>query len=336
LAEIQGARDNQLVGFGIVTGLSGTGDDQNAPVAAQSTIAMLRRLGVQVDTRQLFLRNIAAVVVTATLPPFAKPGTRVDITVSSIGNARSLSGGTLVQALLKGADQKTYAVGQGSVLVGGFNVRGQSGSNTRQGTLTSGRIPQGALVEREVKTTIVNEGKLVLSLRSPSFSTASRVAEAVNKSVGEGTAEARDGGSVVVTVPADRTDTVGLIAQLEELEVVPVRKSRVVINERTGTIVAGGDVRLAPAAIVHGNLTIVVREAPVPANQPVVGTPAALPRTDVTVTEPRNDVRFLPAAPSLSDVSQALSTLGLTTRELATVLSALRTAGSLEAELVIE
>jgi flagellar P-ring protein precursor FlgI len=335
LAEIQGARDNQLIGFGIVTGLSGTGDDQMAPIAAQSTIAMLRRLGVQVDQRQLLLRNVAAVVVTATLPPFSKPGTRVDITVSSIGNARSLSGGTLVQALLKGADQKTYAVAQGSVLVGNFKATGSTGSSVRQGTLTAGRVPQGGLIEREVKTTLVTDGKIALSLRTPSFSTAARVAEVVNKTLGDGAAEARDGGTVTVNVPKDRPDVVGLIAQLEELEVVPVRKSRVVINERNGTIVAGGDVRLAPAAVVHGNLTIVVKEAPAP-SQPVVGPATVVPSSSVNVTEDRNPVRYLEGAPSLSDVAQALGALGLSTRELASVLTALRTAGALEAEIIVE
>lgn len=336
LAEVVGARDNQLVGFGIVTGLAGTGDDQSAPVAAQAAIAMLRRLGVQVDPAQVRLRNVAAVVVTATLPPFAKPGTKLDVSVSSLGNARSLAGGTLVQGLLKGADLKTYAVAQGGVVVGGFGAKGASGSSAKQGSLTSGRIPQGAIVEKEVVTSIVENGKLTLSLRTPGFTTAARVAKAVDEAIGAGSATAADGGSIVIKIPeAFKADHVGLIAKLEDLDVTPVRKSRVVISERTGTIVAGGDVRLAPAAIVHGGLTIVVKESRAVA-QPVVGKATTVPKSDVSVNETSPGVRFVPQAPSLAEVAEALGTLGLSARELASVLSALRTAGSLEAEIVVE
>ena len=336
LAEVLGARENQLVGFGIVTGLAGTGDDQSAPVAAQAAIAMLRRLGVQVDPAQVRLRNVAAVVVTATLPPFAKPGTKLDVSISSLGNARSLAGGTLVQGLLKGADQRTYAVAQGGVVVGGFGAKGASGSSAKQGSLTSGRIPQGAIVEKEVVTTIVENGKLTLSLRTPGFTTASRIAKAVEDAIGPSSAHAVDGGAVVVTVPeAFKKNHVGLLAKLEDLEVIPVRKSRIVISERTGTIVAGGDVRLAPAAIVHGGLTIVVKETKA-VSQPIVGKGTAVPNSDVSVDEKTPGVRFMPQAPSLAEVAEALGALGLSARELASVLTALRTAGSLEAEIVVE
>lgn len=336
LVEVEGARENQLLGFGIVTGLGGTGDDASAPVAAQATIAMLRRLGVQVDPEQIRLRNVAAVVVTATLPPFSKPGSKIDVAVSSIGNARSISGGTLVQSLLKGADQKTYAVAQGAVIVGGFAARGATGSSVKQGSLTAGRIPEGALVEREVTTSFVTDGKITLSLRKPEFGTASRMAKAVEKELGEGSASAGDGGSVVVKIPEKYTkDPVSLIALLEEVDVTPVRKSRVVISERNGTIVAGGDVRLAPAAVVHGNLTIVVKESAAVA-QPVVGPGTVVPKSDVQAREAAPVVKFMPEAPTLADVAQALGALGLSARELASVLSALRTAGALEAEVVVE
>lgn len=336
LAEIVGARDNQLVGFGIVTGLSGTGDDQSAPVAAQAAIAMLRRLGVQVDPKQVRLRNVAAVVVTATLPPFAKPGTKIDVSISSLGNARSLSGGTLVQGLLKGADNKTYAVAQGAVVLGGFGAKGASGSSTKQGSLTSGRIPQGGIVEKEVVTTIVEKGRITLSLRTPGFTTASRIAKAVDEAIGAGSATAVDGGAIDVIVPkAFEKDLVGLVAKIEDLDVTPVRKSRVVISERTGTIVAGGDVRLAPAAIVHGGLTIVVKETKQVA-QPVFRKGTVVPKSDVSVDEKTPEVRFVPQAPSLAEVAEALGALGLSARELASVLGALRTAGSLEAEIVVE
>jgi flagellar P-ring protein FlgI len=337
IAEVAGARENQLVGFGVVTGLAGTGDDSSAPIAAKSTLEMLRRLGVKIDPEQVKLKNVAAVLVTANLPAFAKQGTKLDITVSSIGNAKSLAGGTLIQSLMKGADQKTYAVGQGSLVVGGFSAKGSSGSSVKQGSLTSARIPQGALIEREVATTIVNEkGQLFLSLRTPSFTTASRTAEAIDKVFGAGTANATDGGSITVKVPAEfKEKTVGLIAKLEEIEVTPVRKSRVVINERNGTIVAGGDVRLAPAAIVHGSLTIVVKETP-KVSQPIIGKGTKVKESEVKADETLPEVRFMPGAASLSDVAEALGALGLSSRELGSVLSALRTAGALEAEVVVE
>ncbi len=353
IAEVSGARDNQLVGFGVVTGLAGTGDDSSAPIAAKATIEMLRRLGISVDPAQVKLKNVAAVVVTATLPPFAKSGTKLDITVSSIGNAKSLAGGTLVQSLLKGADQKTYAVAQGALIVG-------SGKD-KQSTTTAARIPGGALVEREVPTSISSGGEISLSLRSPSFSTATNLVRAIDQSIGEGSAHAKDGGSVIVKIPAKfKDDTVGLIAKLEDIEVATVKKARVVINEKTGTIVAGGDVRLAPAAIVHGGLTIVVKDpaAPRPAAAPAPATAAkgkgakgkqsaaaaaapAAPAAPAPAAAPGvggegAPVRYLKGAASLSDVAAALGTLGLSARDLASVLSTLRTAGALEAEVVIE
>jgi len=339
LVEVSGARDNQLVGYGLVTGLSGTGDDASVPFTAQSVLAMLRRLGVQVDPTQLRLRNVAAVVVTATLPPFARQGTKIDVTVSSIGNARSLSGGVLVQTLLKGADQKTYAVAQGNLTVGGFEASGKNGSGVKQGSTTTARIPEGALVEREVATQVVENGALRLELRSPSFAVSSRVAAAINAKYG-GSATASDGGSVRVQVPPEfQNRVVELLAELEELDVTPVRRARIVINERTGTIVAGGDVRLAPSAVVHGGLTIVVKEAPT-ASQPTAafgaGTTVVTQKTEVVTHEPAKPVAYMAQAPSLADVSSALSALGLSTRELTSVLQAMRAAGALEAEIVVQ
>jgi flagellar P-ring protein precursor FlgI len=264
----------------------------------------------------------------------------VDVTVSSIGNARSLSGGVLVQTVLKGPDQHAYAVAQGSLLVGGFGARGASGSTVAVGVTTAGRIPEGAIVEREVPSTLVNNGSLRLQLRTPGFTVASRIAVAVNAKLGAGAASAQDAGGVTVKVPAEYTTRiVDLIALLEELEVVPVRRARVVINERTGTIVAGGDVRLSPVAVVHGNLTIVVKEAP-QAVQPVAplggGTTVVVPRTDIHADEGNRELTYVPAAATLADVTSALRTLGLSPRELASVLQALRSSGALEAEVVIQ
>ncbi|MFO0553041.1 MAG: flagellar basal body P-ring protein FlgI [Polyangiaceae bacterium] len=337
LVEVSGARENQLVGFGVVMGLAGTGDDSSAPVAAKATIEMLRRLGVAIDAEQVKLKNVAAVVVTATLPPFAKPGTKIDVNVASLGNAKSLAGGTLIQGLLKGADQKTYAVAQGALIVGGFSAKGSSGSSVKQGSTTSGRVPGGAIVEREIPSSVVDEaGQITLSLRSPSFSLASRLVKAIDTELGEGTASAPDSGSVVIKVPDQYKDkTVELIAKLEEIEVAVVRKARIVISEKDGTIVAGGDVRLAPVAIVHGSLTIVVKEAP-KASQPVVGKATTVPSSDVTTHESGAPMQFIAGAASLADVASALGALGLSARELASVLNAIKTAGALEAEIVVE
>ena len=340
LADVAGARDNQLVGYGLVTGLQGTGDDASVPFTAQSVLSMLRRLGVQADPAQVRLRNVAAVIVTANLPPFAKQGTKLDITVSSVGNARSLSGGVLVQTLLKGADQRTYAVAQGALSIGGFEASGKSGSSTKQGSTTTARIPEGAIVEREVLTNLVEGNALRLELRTPSFTVAARVAEAVNKKFA-GAATALDGGGVKVVLPEGYDKkVVELIAQLEELEVVPQRRARVVINERSGTIVGGGDVRLAPAAVVHGGLTIVVKEKPA-VSQPTAafgggGTTAVVDQTKVQVKETPAPVTYMPGSPTLADVAAALGTLGLSPRELASVLQAMRAAGALEAEVILQ
>lgn len=339
LADVAGARENQLVGYGLVTGLAGTGDDASVPFTSQSVLSMLRRLGVQVDSPQVRLRNVAAVIVTSSLPAFAKPGTKVDVTVSSIGNAKALTGGVLIQTMLKGADQKTYAVAQGPLLLGGFEGKGASGSSVKQGTLTTARVPEGALVEREVATAIVDAGALRLELRGPGFGTAARIAEAVNKRFA-GAASAADGGSVRVKVPDGYTTRiVELVAALEDIEVVPVRRSRVIINERSGTIVAGGDVRLAASAVVHGALTIVVKEQPV-VSQPTAplskGTTAVVPQSEVTAHDPKQPVVYVPPAATLADVAAALGTLGLSPRELGSVLMAMRAAGAIEAEVVVQ
>ncbi|MEM9694370.1 MAG: flagellar basal body P-ring protein FlgI [Myxococcota bacterium] len=341
LAEIRGARENQLVGYGVVIGLAGTGDNTaSAPLAVQSTLAMLRRLGVQIDARQLLLRNIAAVMVTATIPPFSKPGTRLDVTVASIGDARSIQGGVLVQTVLKGADRKTYAVAQGNLVVGGFSAKGRSGSSVSSGNQNAGRIPGGGLVEREIPTKFVFKGKLSLSLRRPSFTLASRVAAAINKELkSDRAARPIDGGTVEVTIPKkDRRRAVDLIARIHALDVKAETSSRVVVSQRTQTIVAGGDVRLKPVAVVHGNLTITIKETPV-ISQPGAlanGDTATASESEVEVQEKVTNMKYLDGAASLGDLTRVLGTLGLSARELINVLQALRAAGALEAEIVVQ
>lgn len=339
LCDVVGARDNQLIGYGVVSGLNGTGDDVSAPFAAQSLRSLLRRLGVQVEARQLRLRNVAAVLVTATIPPFIRPGSRLDVTVSSIGNARSLSGGVLIQTPLRGADRRTYAVAQGSLVLGGFSASA-GGSSVQENSTTAARIPNGALIERAIKTKFSEQGTVTLALRSPDFATAHRIAEAVDAEIGRGTARALDGGAVAVTPKGElKKRPVELLAKVGDIEVEPSSVARVVINERTGTIVAGGDVRLSPVAIAQGGITIAVRQT-TEVSQPGPlsgGDTAVVDQTEVDAEEKSAPaLTFLGGAASLADVAQALSTFGVSPRELASILQALKAAGALRAEVIVQ
>ena len=343
LCDVVGARDNQLLGYGVVTGLSGTGDDVfSAPFAAQSLLALTRRLGVQIDAGQLRLRNVAAVLVTATIPAFAKPGSHLDVTVASMGNARSLSGGILLQAPLYGADMHVYAVAQGPLVLGGYEARGASGSSIKNNVPTAGRIPGGALIEREIAMPFAKDDVITLALRQGDFVTAQRIADAVNKTFGAGTATALDGGTVRVKSKEHPGRPVELLAKLSDIDVQPGSSAKVIINERTGTIVAGGDVRLSPVAIAQGGLTIIIRETPI-VSQPLApfgrtGTTVVTPHTEVTAEQdkPQPSMTFLEGATSLADVTNALSALGVGPRELASLLQALRTAGALRAEIIMQ
>jgi len=340
LCEVVGARENQLVGYGVVTGLTGTGDDITAPFAAQSLRALLRRLGVQIDSSQLRLRNVAAVIVTTNIAAFSRNGTRIDVTVSAIGNARSLRGGVLVQTPLRGADRKTYAVAQGPLIVGGYSANGANGSSVTENTTNTARVPNGALVEREIPTEFVTKGEVTLSLRRPDFSTADRIVQAIEKSLGNGSARALDGGSVVIKVPSKlKEKPVQLVAELSDLEVDPAVSARVVINERTGTIVAGGDVKLSPVAISQGGLTIAVKEqqAVVQPNMLAGGQTARVDQSAVETTEKvPPSMTYLAGAATLAEVAQSLSTFGVSPREMASILQALRGAGALRAEIIVQ
>jgi len=344
LCDVVGVRDNQLLGYGIVSGLSGSGDDVTAPLAQQSLLALMRRLGIQVDTTQLRLRNVAAVLVTTTIPPFARPGAHLDVTVSSVGNARSLQGGVLLQTLMAGADAHVYAVAQGPLVIGGFEARGNSGSSVKQNAPNTGRVPGGALVEREIPMTFLQtDGTILLGLHDADFSTAQKIVAAVDKEIGAGSAMALDSGAVRVKIPAaSKGRPVELVARLGTIDVTPGSPARVVINERTGTIIAGGDVRLAPAAIAQGGLTIVIKENAVVSQPNAPFTPGA--RTAITAqsevtpleTPPGPSMTYLNGATSLTDVAQALATLGVNPRDLGSILQALRTAGALRAEIVMQ
>ena len=378
LCDVVGMRENQLIGYGVVVGLQGTGDDVSAPFAMQSLRSLLRRLGVQIDSGQLRLRNVAAVLVTANIPAFVRSGGRLDITVSSVGNARSLRGGVLAQTPLRGADRRVYAAAQGPLIVGGYEAGG-AGGGVQAATTNTARIPGGALVEREIDTSIQQDGALTLALKSPSFLTAQRVVEAVNAQLGKTAARAIDAGSVEVKVdvPADAAEAsaekkpdpkvkktraqlaaeaqekaakqkaeqdkrsaaaVSLLATLTTVEVAPDTAARVIINERTGTVVAGGDVRLLPVAIAQGGITISVREQS-QVSQPGAlsgGNTAVVTQTDVEAKEPIPQVVYLDGAASLADVAKALSSFGVSPRELASILQALRSAGALRAEIIVQ
>jgi flagellar P-ring protein precursor FlgI len=304
----------------------------------------MRRLGIQVDTSQLRLRNVAAVLVTATIPAFARTGAHMDVTVSSVGNARSLQGGVLLQTLLAGADMHIYAVAQGPLVIGGFEARALSGSSVKQNAPNTGRVPGGALVEREIPMTFLQQdGTLLLGLHDADFATSQKIAAAIDKEIGAGSAMPLDSGAVRVKVPAaSKGRGVELVARIGNLDVTPGAPARVVINERTGTIIAGGDVRLAPAAIAQGGLTIVIKESAAVSQPNAPFTPGAkttvTAQSDITPLEapPGPSMTYLSGATSLTDVAQALATLGVNPRDLASILQALRTAGALRAEIVMQ
>ncbi len=337
IAVVHGVRSNQLVGYGLVTGLMGTGDTTQARFTVQSLASLLGRMGVRVDPKRLQVRNVAAVLVTADLPPFARAGARIDVLVSSIGNARSLQGGTLVLTPLKAVDGKVYAVAQGPLLVGGFGSSSGGSSQTKNHT-TVGRIPQGALVEREVNFSFKGKTTLQLDLMSPDFTTAARIVEAVNKSLGAELAKADDPGTIVLSLPEEkRSNLVGLVAKLENLQVEADNRARVVINERTGTIVMGDDVRVSTVAISHGNLHVEVQE------QTLVSQPGAFSKGDTVVSradqvaihEERGPIHVIDKGASLGDVVRALNAIGATPRDLIEILQAMRAAGALKAQLEI-
>ena len=340
LCEVRGVRPNQLVGYGLVVGLANTGDSGQARFTLQSTAAMLRRLGATIDPAMIQTRNAAAVMVTATLAPGAHPGTPLDVTVSSLGNARSLAGGTLLQTPLLGGDQQVYAVAQGPLLVGGFGASGSSGSSAQRNFLTVGRVPEGGIVERRVPGPgLPTEGPITLTLRDPSFITARRIQDAIVASLGEGSARALDGATVEVTVPESlATDRVGMLASVQALEVQAESRARVVVDERTGTVVIGAAVRLHEVAIAQGGLTVQVSEAPA-VSQPGPlsgGTTAVVPQSTVTATADGGALHRLGQSASLQEVVDALNALGAGPRDLITILQALRTAGALDAEIEVQ
>lgn len=335
----EGVRDNMLVGYGIVVGLNGTGDSlQNSPFTEQSLIGMLERLGVNVRGDTLRTKNIAAVMVTATLPPFARQGSRIDITISSLGDASNLRGGTLLVTPLMGADGEVYAVGQGAIQVSGFAAAGAA-ETIVQGVPTSGAIPNGAIIEREVAFSMDEVGQVRMALRNPDFTTALRVARAINAFAGSGAAEALDPGTVVASIPGRYSgDIVAFIGDIEQLLVEPDQVARVVIDETSGIIVIGQDVRISTVAIAQGNLTIRVTEDPQVAQPAPLaeGETVVVPNTNIAIdVDEDRRLALLGEGVSLQELVNALNALGVGPRDLISILQAIKAAGALQADLEV-
>ncbi len=340
IARFDGVRDNQLFGMGLVIGLEGTGDGRGSQANVQMVANMLERFGITVDRDALRLRNVAAVMVTADLPAFVRPGDRIDVTVSSFGDARSLQGGFLLQTPLEAADGQVYAVAQGPVSIGGFNVRA-GGSEVQRNHTAVGTVPNGAIVERAVPTTILQEDMLTLVLHEPDFTTAARVAEAINEMFTPDTARALDRSAIEVRVPSIfMNQPVEFMALVEELTVTPDVPARIVINERTGTIVMGHQARIATVAVAHGGLTVRVEAEPQfgflpPVDNDGVPTPVIVETTNIDVQEQTGDIVLIQGGASVEDVVQALNAIGASPRDIIAILQAIKAAGALYGELEI-
>ena len=369
LADIKGVRGNQLVGYGLIVGLDGTGDGKDSRFTFQSLASLLERMGVTVDPKKIQkVQNVAAVMVTADLPAFAKVGTKMDVTVSSIGDAESLTGGILLITPLRAANGKVYAAAQGPVATGGFSVSGSAAKVTKNFP-TVGRVVGGATIEREIPNDFIQKGTLSLILPTPDFTNASRVANAINAALKGSMARTVDAGAIEVAVPkAYRGNTVGLIAMIEQLEITPDKSSKVVINERTGTVVIGENVRISTVAIAHGNLSIEIKETanvsqPMPfSNNQSVGWPGGggkgrqpPPRemgnngtivapggntvvtndTSINVNEQNAKLMLLKSGVTIGHVVRALNALGVTPRDMMTIFQTLKAAGALQAKLEV-
>lgn len=338
IASIEGARGNQLIGYGLVIGLNGTGDRDKVFFTRQTIEEMLSRFGLTTDVRDIKVKNVAAAMVTATLPSFTRVGQRIDVVVSSLGDAESLEGGMLLFTPLRGADGRAYAVAQGAVSIGGFNVGG--GAATRQKNHpTVGQIPSGATVEQEVPNNFQSKESWTVSLNNPDFTTATRLAEAVNRSFGESVAHPLNAGNVAISLPETyRANPVHFLATMERLEVVPDAVAKVVLDERTGTVVMGEDVRIATVAIAHGSLNIQIKEEP-QVSQPEpfseTGETVVVPRTEIDVIEEEARLLLVPRAATIGELVKGLNAVGATPRDFIAIFQTLKAAGALHAVLEI-
>jgi len=341
IVDVEGVRDNMLIGYGLVVGLNGSGDKlNNAPFTKQSLTAMLERLGVNVREQNLNTGNVAAVMVTSTLPPFTNQGARIDVTVSTLGDAKSLQGGTLLVTPLMGADGEAYAVAQGPVAVAGFTAEGEGGAVT-QNIPTTGRVPNGAIVEKEIGYELADVPSLRLALRNPDFTTARRIAQTINQQMGGAVAVAENSASVRLTRPDGfARSMVDMVTDIEQIQVQPDQVAKIVIDERSGVIVMGADVRISTVAVAQGNLTVRITETP-QVSQPNAfaqqGATVVVPRTNIDVsgtTEPGN-IAYLPEGVTLQELVSSLNALGVTPRDVITILQAIKAAGAIQAEIEV-
>lgn len=341
ISSVAGVRDNQLIGYGLVVGLDGTGDQTSqTPFTVQSLKSMLSEFGVSLPANlNLQVKNIAAVTVHATLPAFAKEGKRLDVTVSSIGNAKSLRGGTLLMTPLLGVDNNIYAMAQGSLLVGGLGVGSQDGSRTTISVLSVGRVPNGAIIEKASPTPFGNDGYIILNLNNPDFTTAHRLAESINSAMGEGTAMPIDSASVKVLAPLSRSQRVMYLSMIENLTLEPGKAAaKVIINSRTGTVVIGSHVRVTAAAVTHGNLSVTIteqREVAQSGGALSGGNTVVVPAADIGLVQQDNRMFLFDPGTSLSDIVQAVNNIGAAPGDLVAIIEALKEAGALRAELIV-
>jgi flagellar P-ring protein precursor FlgI len=339
VASFKGVRPNQLLGNGLVVGLNGTGDGTNVDFNTQELANMLSNMGITVDRNKVKVKNIAAVAVTAIMPPFARVGSRIDVLVSSLGDAKSLQGGTLVLTPLKGVDGQVYGLAQGPVSVGGFAASGEAGGGITKNHPTAGRIANGATVEREIPFDLTNKGDIIMTLNEPDFTNATRAVGVINKHLRGTYATSPDSGTIAIKLPPSYKDKmVSMLASLENLEISTDAVAKVIIDERNGTVVMGENVRLSTVAIAHGNLMIQIKERP-RISQPLPfsrgGTTAVVPDTSITVKEGADRLMVLPEGINIGQVVQALNAIGVTPRDLIAILQAIKAAGALQAELQI-
>ena len=338
IASLKGVRLNQLVGYGLVVGLNGTGDGSGTKFTIQSLVNMMERLGVHVQSDEVKVKNVAAVMVTANLPPFARNGSKVDILVSSIGDAKSLQGGTLLMTPLKGVDRQIYGLAQGPLIVGGFSSSGAAGGGVQKNHPTVARIPGGATIEREIPFDFNRMDDLTIALHQPDFTTALRVSKAINKSLAGPWAVPADAGTVKINIPeTHRKNLVGLVASLEQLNIDPDRKAKIILDERTGTVVMGDDIRISSVAIAHGNLSVQIKEEkqvsqPTPFSE---GQTTVTDNSEVNVSEENNKLILMPRGASLGELVKALNAIGVSPRDLIAVFQAIKASGALQAELEI-
>ncbi len=338
IMDIEGVRGNYLVGYGLVVGLKQTGDGDQTKFTVQSIVNMLERFGIVVPKAQVKLKNVAAVMVTAYLPPYVKPGQKIDVEVSTIGDAKSLQGGTLLMTPLRGPDGKVYAIAQGPVSIGGFGARG-AGAQTQVNHLTAGKIPNGAIVEREVPMENLNNLNVInISLRTDDFTTTSQIVDTINSYLRGNYAKALDLRNIALRVPpAYKNKVVQLLGEIGDLEVIPDSPAKVVIDEKTGTVIIGENVRISKVAVAHGNLSVEIKETP-EVYQPYPLSPgqtAIVPRTQIKTKEQKAKLVILEEGATLGELVRALNAVGATARDLIAILQALKAAGALHAELII-